>query len=85
MDKADAIRLHRKYYTLDHVKEIKARGDIATQRGVACYRLRVFAAGYARHVKIFRPTARLSSGRRKERERERKKKGNENKTIVVRR
>lgn len=73
MDKADAIRLHRKYYTLDHVKEIKARGDIAAQRGVACYRLRVFAAGYARHVKIFRPTARLSSGRRKERERGEKK------------
>lgn len=80
MDKADAIRLHRKYYTLDHVKEIKARGDIAAQRDVACYRLRVFAAGYARHVKIFRPTARLSSGRRK---RERRKR-NENKTIIRR-
>lgn len=69
MDKADAIGLHvyaaYTIYVNPHVKKIKACWDRTAQRDVACYQLCVSAAGYARHVKIFRSTG-LSFGWKKE-------------------
>lgn len=80
MDKADAIRLHRVYYALGHVKKIKAvlrySGRSATLRVVTSVHLR--RGKRARRVKIFRPSEAIG-GRKGENER------NGNSTIVVRR